>query len=53
MVQVDEVGADQRSEREDDGSRIAAGVGDQAGCGDLVGVEFRRAVDGLGLKLDG
>jgi len=44
---------DERSEGEDDGGGVAAGVGDDAGTANLVAMEFRAAVDGFGLKLGG
>ncbi len=53
VVEIDDVGADERSEREDDGGGVAAGVGDEAGGFDLGGVELGRAVDGFGLELRG
>ena len=50
MVEVDEVGAEEWREREDDGGGVTAGVRDEASGGDGRGVELGAAVDGFGLE---
>lgn len=51
--EVDDVGAHEWSEREDDGGGVAAGVRDEAGVADGRRVELGRAVDGFGLEFGG
>ena len=51
VVEIDEAGAEERGEREDDGGGVAAGIGDEAGRGDLVAMQLGGAVDGFGLEL--
>ena len=52
VVDIDQTGAEQRREREDDGGGVAARVGDEAGAGrgELGAMEFGAAEDGLGLE---
>src|ERR1700744_4590257 len=52
-LEVNEVGANEWSETEDDRGRIAARVGDEARGPDLSGVQLGRTIDGLGLQLRG
>ena len=49
-IEVDEIGAEQGSQRENDGRGVAAGVGYEAGLGDGRAVELGGAVDGFGLQ---
>jgi hypothetical protein len=53
VVEVDEAGLEERSEGEDDGGCVAAGVGDEARGADLVAMQLGAAVDGLGLQHGG
>ena len=53
MIDVDEVGLNERREGEDGRRGIASWVGDEASAADLVAVELGGAVDGFGLKLSG
>ena len=47
MIQVDQTGADQRRERQDDRRGIAAGIGHQRGFFQLAAMQLRDAVHGL------
>ena len=53
VIEIDDAGAEEWGEREDDGRGVTAGVGDQAGRGDPLAMELGRAEDGFGLKLGG
>lgn len=50
---LDHAGAGERGEREQGGRRVAAGVGDQVGPGDLLAVSLGEAIDGLSQELRG
>src|SRR5882724_2688112 len=43
----DPIGLGEWAEREDHAGGVAAGIGDEAGLGDFVGVKFGQAVDSL------
>ncbi len=47
----DQPGARERREAEQRGRRVAAGVGDDAGAGDLLAVQLGQAIDGAGEQL--
>ena len=49
VIEVDQTGAQQRREREDDRSRVAAWVRDEASVGDLGAMQFGAAEDGFRL----
>ncbi len=51
VFEIDQAGLQQGREREDDGGRVAAGIGDEARLGDLRRVQLGRAEDGLCLEL--
>ena len=53
VVEVDQVGAEEWGQREDDRGGVAAGVGDESCRGDGGGVELGGAVDGFGLERGG
>ena len=50
VLEIDESRGDQRLQRQNDGSRIAAGIGDQLRAGNLLAMQLRHAVDGLRLR---
>ncbi len=50
---IDQSCLKQRSQSEDDGGRVASGVGHQARLPDRVPVQFGATVDGLGLQCSG
>jgi hypothetical protein len=45
MLDIDETGANPRRQRQDDRSRVAAGIGQQLGIRDFTGVQFRQTVN--------
>ncbi len=48
--EIDESGGDQRTQGENHGGGVAAGVGDEMRAGDLGAMQFRHSVDGLRLN---
>ena len=50
VIEIDESGRDQRLERQNDRSCIAARIGDQLRAGDLLAMKLRHAIDGLRLR---
>ena len=50
VLEIDEARSHQRLQRQNDRRRIAAGIGDQLRAGNLLAMQLRHAVDGLGLR---
>src|ERR1700722_4864810 len=50
VVEIDETGLNERSQREDGRGGIASGVGDEACIADFVAMQFWATVDGFGLE---
>ncbi len=53
VIEIDDAGLNERSQREDDRGRVAARVGHQPGFADFVAVKLGATIDGFGLKLRG